>query len=293
MAPPGSFNNELGHPYTVLQADARRPASWCWRWAPAGRATSATCATIAPPRDRRGAQRRAWRTSASSARSRPSPQAKGELVEALPADGVAVLNADDPRVGAMAGADRGAGWCWSARRPTPTCGPRTSTLDERGRASYTLVTAGRARRRSRWRVTGRHQVGNTLAAAAVALAAGHAVRPRWRPALAELRLVSTRRMDVFDRADGVTVIDDSYNANPASMAAALHALAAIGRGRRRIAVLGYMAELGDYETGRAREVGRLAAELGVDRLIVVGEPARADPRRRDGGGAIGEESRCW
>ena len=77
-------------------------------------------------------------------------------------------------------------------------------------------------------------------------------------------------MDVFDRADGVTVIDDSYNANPASTAAALRALAAMGAGRRTVAVLGYLAELGEYERAGHEEVGRLAAELGVDRIVVVG-----------------------
>jgi UDP-N-acetylmuramoyl-tripeptide--D-alanyl-D-alanine ligase len=80
-------------------------------------------------------------------------------------------------------------------------------------------------------------------------------------------------MDVFDRADGVTVIDDSYNANPASMSAALRALAAMGQGRRAVAVLGYMAELGAAERSGHEEVGRLAAELRVDRLYVVGEAA--------------------
>jgi UDP-N-acetylmuramoyl-tripeptide--D-alanyl-D-alanine ligase len=93
------------------------------------------------------------------------------------------------------------------------------------------------------------------------------------PALGDLRLVSTRRMDVFDRVDGVTVIDDSYNANPASTAAALHALAAIGPGRRRIAVLGYLAELGEQERAGHEEVGRLGAELGTDRIVVVGAAA--------------------
>jgi UDP-N-acetylmuramoyl-tripeptide--D-alanyl-D-alanine ligase len=92
-------------------------------------------------------------------------------------------------------------------------------------------------------------------------------------ALGRLRLVSTRRMDVFDRADGVTVIDDSYNANPASVAAALHAQAALGEGRRRVAVLGYLAELGGYERAGHEEVGLLAASLGVDLLVVVGDNA--------------------
>jgi UDP-N-acetylmuramoyl-tripeptide--D-alanyl-D-alanine ligase len=143
-------------------------------------------------------------------------------------------------------------------------------LDERGRAEYTLLADGAATP-VRLSAAGRHQVGNSLLAIAVALRAG--LSPAKAAAgLSGLGPVSERRMDVFDRPDGVTVIDDSYNANPASMAAALRALAAIGRGRRTVAVLGYMAELGDQERAGHEEVGRLAAELGVDRLIAV-EPA--------------------
>src|SRR5690606_26659652 len=93
--------------------------------------------------------------------------------------------------------------------------------------------------------------------------------------LSDLTVVSSRRMDVFDRPDGVTVIDDSYNANPGSMAAALRALVAIGRGRRTWAVLGYMAELGEAETAGHEEVGALAAQLGVDQIVVVGPAAAA------------------
>jgi UDP-N-acetylmuramoyl-tripeptide--D-alanyl-D-alanine ligase len=91
--------------------------------------------------------------------------------------------------------------------------------------------------------------------------------------LSDLGLLSARRMDVFDRADGTTVIDDSYNANPSSTAAALRALAEMGAARRTVAVLGYLAELGDYEREGHEEVGRLAAELGVARLVVVGTEA--------------------
>jgi len=144
-------------------------------------------------------------------------------------------------------------------------------LDERGRPAYTLIMpSGSAP--VRLGVSGRHQVGNTLVAAAVARELGVGVDQiaAW---LGDLRLVSTRRMDVFDRADGVTVIDDSYNANPSSTTAALHAQAAMATGRRRVAVLGYMAELGEYERTGHEEVGRLAAQLGVDLLIVVDELA--------------------
>jgi UDP-N-acetylmuramoyl-tripeptide--D-alanyl-D-alanine ligase len=90
-------------------------------------------------------------------------------------------------------------------------------------------------------------------------------------------------MDVFDRADSVTVIDDSYNANPASTSAALRAQAALGEDRRRVAVLGYMAELGGYERDGHEEVGRLAASLGVDLLVVVGDNAAPI---RDGAAAV-------
>jgi UDP-N-acetylmuramoyl-tripeptide--D-alanyl-D-alanine ligase len=196
--------------------------------------------------------------------------AKGELVEALPADGVAVLNADDTRVRAMA--PRTSGRVVLAGEADDAAVRAVDVvLDERGRPSYTLV-AGGVTAEVRLAVTGRHQVGNSLLAAAVAVELGMPA-PDVATALAGLRPVSTRRMDVFDRADGVTVIDDSYNANPASVTAALHALVAMGAGRRTVAVLGYLAELGAYERAGHEQIGRLAAELGVDRLVVVGEPA--------------------
>jgi UDP-N-acetylmuramoyl-tripeptide--D-alanyl-D-alanine ligase len=123
-------------------------------------------------------------------------------------------------------------------------------------------------------VTGRHQVGNSLAAAAVALELGMPL-DELADALGGLAVVSSRRMDVVDRPDGVTLIDDSYNANPSSMSASLRALAAMGQGRRTTAVLGYMAELGEFETAGHQQVGRLAAELGIDRLVAVGVEAAA------------------
>ena len=79
------------------------------------------------------------------------------------------------------------------------------------------------------------------------------------------------RMEVVDRADGVTVVNDAYNANPESMRAALQALAALGNGGRRTwAVLGRMAELGDASAAAHAEVAATAAELGVDHLVSVG-----------------------
>jgi UDP-N-acetylmuramoyl-tripeptide--D-alanyl-D-alanine ligase len=271
VAPAGSFNNELGHPYTVLQAD-ESTRFLVLEMGARGPGHVRYLGEVAPPRIGMvinvGVAHIGEFGSVEAIAA-----AKGELVEALPpatAGGLAVLNADDPRVRAMA-SRTAARVLLVGEDAEADVRAVDVELDERGRAAYTLVTR-QGSARVRLGVSGAHQVGNTLAAAAVALELGTPLA-EVAAALGELRLVSTRRMDVFDRADGVTVIDDSYNANPASTAAALRALAAIGRGRRTIAVLGYLAELGAFERVGHEEVGRLAAQLGVDRLIVIGETA--------------------
>jgi UDP-N-acetylmuramoyl-tripeptide--D-alanyl-D-alanine ligase len=274
VAPPGTFNNELGLPHTVLQAgpDTRYLVV---EMGARGLGHVRYLCQVAPPRIGVVLNVGVAHLGEFGSVERIA-LAKGELVEALPADGLAVLNADDPRVAAMAGRTR-ARVVTFGEAPQATVRAEQVRLDDRGRPGYRLVvspgaggTGGAAPVRLGLR--GRHQVGNTLAAAAVGYELGLAVADL-AAALGELRLVSTRRMDVFDRPDGVTVIDDSYNANPASTAAALHAQAAMGVGRRRVAVLGYMAELGGYERAGHEEVGRLAAALGVDLLIVVGAAA--------------------
>jgi UDP-N-acetylmuramoyl-tripeptide--D-alanyl-D-alanine ligase len=93
-------------------------------------------------------------------------------------------------------------------------------------------------------------------------------------ALGSAEAVSRRRMEVVERADGITLVDDSYNANPDSTAAALRALRAMSGGRRSWAVLGYMAELGPGEVQEHDRIGRLVVRLGINRLVVVGEQAR-------------------
>jgi UDP-N-acetylmuramoyl-tripeptide--D-alanyl-D-alanine ligase len=268
VAPAGSFNNELGHPYTVLKADADT-RYLVLEMGARGIGHIRYLCEVAPPRI--GVVLNVGVAHIGEFGSvEQIAVAKGELVEALPEDGVAVLNADDPRVAAMAARTR-ARVTLVGEAAQALIRAAEVRLDERGRASYTLVTPeGSAP--VRLGVSGRHQVGNTLAAAAVARELGTGL-DELAAALGELRLVSPRRMDVFDRADDVTVIDDSYNANPASTATALHALTAMAAGGRSIAVLGYLAELGDHERAGHEGVGRLAATLGVDLLIVVGQPA--------------------
>jgi UDP-N-acetylmuramoyl-tripeptide--D-alanyl-D-alanine ligase len=268
VAPAGSFNNELGHPYTVLQA-GEKTRFLVLEMGARGPGHIRYLAGIAPPRI--GVVLNVGVAHIGEFGSVEAiAEAKGELAEAVAPDGLVVLNADDPAVRRMATRAR-ARVTLVGEAPDAAVRAEDVAVDERGRASYTLVVRN-GRARVDLAVPGRHQVANSLAAAAVAREIGMPLADL-APALSELRLVSSRRMDVFDRADGITVIDDSYNANPASAAAALRALAAMGAARRTVAVLGYMAELGDHERAGHEEVGRLAAELGVDRVLVVGDNA--------------------
>jgi UDP-N-acetylmuramoyl-tripeptide--D-alanyl-D-alanine ligase len=269
IAPPGSLNNELGFPYTVLQATAET-RYLVLEMGARGIGHIRYLTDIARPDVgvvlNIGAAHLGEFGSVEG-----TAQAKGELVEALPAAGLAVLNADDPLVAGMA-PRTAARVLLVGEADGADIRATDVTLDGSGRASYTLHADGHTGT-VRLGVTGRHQVANTLAAAGVALSLGlgfdHVVR-----ALGEIGIVSTRRMDVFHRPDGVTVIDDSYNANPSSTAAALRALAAMTGEGRSTAVLGYMAELGEHERAGHEEVGRLAAELGVHRLIAVADEAQ-------------------
>ena len=141
-----------------------------------------------------------------------------------------------------------------------------------GRFSFVLTTP-QGQSEVELRVHGAHQVANALATASV----GHQLGMTAADIAAALDTVETRssrRMDVFTReSDGIVVIDDTYNANPSSMAAALRGLADIGQGRRKIAVLGYMAELGEAERAAHEEVGRLTSEAGAELVIVVAPEA--------------------
>jgi UDP-N-acetylmuramoyl-tripeptide--D-alanyl-D-alanine ligase len=204
-------------------------------------------------------------------------QGKGELVEALPSadrGGVAVLNADDPLVSAMSSRT-------SARVTRFGTGEGADvrfadvTLDELGRPSFELVV-GSERRPVSLGLIGEHHASNAAAVVATALALDVPL-DAVVASLATATATSPARMELVERPDGVTVLNDAYNANPDSMRAALKALAAIGRGRpgaRTIAVLGEMLELGESSRDEHDAVGRLAVRLDIHQLLVVGEGAR-------------------
>jgi UDP-N-acetylmuramoyl-tripeptide--D-alanyl-D-alanine ligase len=197
--------------------------------------------------------------------------AKAELVESLPSEGIAVLNADDPivngfrertkaqavRFGLAAGADVTA---------------EDVALDRLGRAAFTVRAPG-GTDRVELPVVGEHMVSNALAAVAVGTSLGLSVA-ECAAGLKEARL-SPWRMETVEVPGGIRVLNDAYNANPVSMAAALKALRWMAQDGRSIAVLGEMAELGEAAMHEHERVGELVARLGIDHLIVVGNRAAA------------------
>jgi UDP-N-acetylmuramoyl-tripeptide--D-alanyl-D-alanine ligase len=275
VAPPGSFNNELGHPWTVLRAD-EHTKHLVLELSARGVGHIAALCDIAPPRI--GAVLNVGTAHLGEFGSREQiAVAKGELVEALPSaadGGVAVLNADDPLVAAMA-ARTTARVVFVGESPAANVRAVDVVLDDQARAGFRLVTPVGETHVS-LALHGEHQVGNALTAAAVALELGMDL-PDIATALAAARPVSKRRMEVSTRPDGVTVINDAYNANPESMRAALKSLATMARAgdepRRSWAVLGPMGELGDDSVAGHDEIGRLAVRLDINRLVVVGEQA--------------------
>jgi UDP-N-acetylmuramoyl-tripeptide--D-alanyl-D-alanine ligase len=269
VAPPGSFNNELGHPWTVLRAtpdtdflvlemSARHPGN------------IAALAAIAPPSV--AVVLNVGTAHLGEFGSREAIAAtKAELPQAVPPSGVVILNADDSAVAAMADMTA-ARVVRVSRSKQADVWADDIVLDELARPRFTLH-AGDTAVPLTLAVHGEHQVANALCAAAVALECG-ASGEQVAAALAAAGPVSAHRMAVTTRADGVTVINDAYNANPDSMRAGLQALSWIAKPsegtRRSWAVLGEMAELGDDAISEHDRIGRLAVRLDVSRLVVVG-----------------------
>ena len=288
VAPPESFNNELGTPWTVLRAteDTRflvleLSARGVGHIAAAGKWT----------KPRIGAVLNVGRSHLGEFGSQEQiAVAKGELVEALPDDGVAVLNADDPLVAAMRSRTRArvVFFGQSGAAQVRAC---NVVLDETARASFDLVTPAGSTGVTLG-LYGAHMVGNALAAAAIALELG-ADLDSVAKGLSSAVPVSRRRMEVTTRADGVTVVNDSFNASPEAVREALKTLATMGRsgqGRRTWAVLGPMSELGEDSITVHDEIGRLVVRLDISKLVVVGEAARPLHQGASLEGSWGEES---
>jgi UDP-N-acetylmuramoyl-tripeptide--D-alanyl-D-alanine ligase len=267
VSPPGSYNNDIGLPLTVLDADEGTRFLVLEMGARGPGHIARLCAVARP---QVGVVLNVGSAHIGEFGSADGVAlAKGELVEALERDGTAVLNADDPRVLAMAGRT-------TARVVTTGRGAAADVratgvvLDERACARFTLVTGAEAHPVT-LRVVGEHQVANALSAAGAALALG-LTPAQVAGALSAAEPRSRWRMEVTRRPDGVTVVNDAYNANPESMRAALAALTGLP-GRRRIAVLGGMAELGPGSPAEHDRLGRDAAAAGIDLIVAVGADA--------------------
>ncbi|MEO6604834.1 MAG: UDP-N-acetylmuramoyl-tripeptide--D-alanyl-D-alanine ligase [Aeromicrobium sp.] len=278
IAPPGSLNNELGVPLTVLRADDETRFLVIEMGARGVGHIAALCA-IAPPHI--GVVLNVGSAHVGEFGSAELiAQAKGELVEALSADGTAVLNADDPLVSAMATRTAARVLTFGAEGDVAV-GP--VSLDEDGQPHFTL-THGGITVDAHVPQIGEHHAINAGAAATAAIAAGlelPAIVDRLKTATA----ASPMRMEHHVRDDGLVIVNDAYNANPESMAAALRAVAALGGGRS-VAVLGEMLELGDTSHDAHLKLGQLAADLGFVRVIAVGPGAAAIA---EGAGTIGEQ----
>jgi len=269
IAPAGSFNNEFGHPLTVLRADSST-RYLVLELSARGPGHIAYLCGIAPPRY--GAVLNVGRAHAGEFGGLDQvAQAKGELVEALPAGGAAILNADDPRVLAMAARTAARVVTFGVRDRAASVRAADVRLDDLGRPSFTLLTPeGPAP--VTLRLHGAHIVPDALAAAALAGELGLGLADI-ADGLSEAVARSRWRMEVHRRWDGVTVINDAYNANPESVQAALQALSHLARDGRAFAILGHMGELGAISRASHEDVGEFAARADLAGLIAVGEEA--------------------
>ncbi|HXH78052.1 UDP-N-acetylmuramoyl-tripeptide--D-alanyl-D-alanine ligase [Nocardioides sp.] len=269
VATRGNFNNEIGVPLTVLRATPETKHLVVEMGARHVGNIAYLCG-IAPPDI--AAVLNVGTAHIGEFGSREAiAQGKGEIVDALTSEGTAVLNAGDAIVAAMT--TRAAGRVITFGDQGTVRATEIST-DDLGRPSFDL----------QWRGSGAtvhlpelglHQIDNALAAAAMALAAGRDL-DAVADGLTDAQPPSRWRMELHERADGTVIVNDAYNANPESMGAALDVLHGIRTrtGRRTIAVLGEMFELGTGSVAAHQQVGRKAATAQVDVLLTVGKMAR-------------------
>ena len=271
-ANPASFNNEVGLPMTLLSAEPATEVVVAEMGARREGDVALLCEVARPNvvvvTNIGVAHMEIFGSWDAIARAGAEP------VEWLGPDGVAVLNADDPVVRAYGQRTKARVVTFGVDAPADVRALDVA-LDDDGRASFSLE-AGGERERVELAVAGEHMVPNALAAAACGLELG-LTAAECAAALKGARIAAWR-METFTTADGVVVVNDAYNANPESMSAALKTSRWMARRGRLAAVLGYMAELGPITFEEHERLGELVVRIGVDRLITVGEPARAIAR---------------
>jgi UDP-N-acetylmuramoyl-tripeptide--D-alanyl-D-alanine ligase len=203
-------------------------------------------------------------------------RAKAELVEALPSDGLAILNGDDEYVRRMSELTRARSVYFGIGHPDLDYRAKVLAMDENGSRFQVTVRGAKGGEQRNFIValpiSGNHNIYNALAAIAVGLELGVS------EALIQQGLgnpiISEKRQKMLAIKNGYSIIDDTYNASPASMKAALDVLALNQNGGRKIAVLGDMLELGPQSADIHREIGKYAADIGVQELFCYGALAR-------------------
>jgi len=266
-ASPRSFNTEIGVPMTLLSSGDEDDVVVC-EMGSRGRGHITLLTEAARPDV--GVVTNVGLAHMEMFGSRQAiADAKAELVESLPEAGIAVLNGDDPVVRGFHDRTRARVIRFGIATEADVRG-EDLVLDRDGRASFTLVTASGIER-VELPVPGEHMALNALAAAACGIGLG-LTAGECAAGLKEARL-SPWRMEVLETPAGVRLVNDAYNANPASMAAALRTVRMMAGDGRCVAVLGEMAELGSIGPEEHARVGELVARLGIDRLITVGDAA--------------------
>jgi len=198
---------------------------------------------------------------------------KAELVEELSSNDFAILNADDPRVINMASLTKAKIKTFAVGSPADY--RATEIKPTISGTSFTLTRSDATSEVVNLQILGEHHVYNALATLAVADVLGLDSAKSIR-ALEDMKLAERWRMELHNRPDGLTIINDAYNASPDSTKAALITLADLGRqtGRPTVAVIGEMAELGEFSAQEHDSIGRLIVRLNIDQLVVVGSGAK-------------------
>ncbi|WP_294181432.1 UDP-N-acetylmuramoyl-tripeptide--D-alanyl-D-alanine ligase [uncultured Schumannella sp.] len=269
VAPEGSFNNHVGAPISMLRVDESTEYLVVEMGA-SGVGEIARLISIVTP-DVGIVLKVGLAHAGEFGGIEQTEKAKSEMVRDLPSSAVAVLNADDSRVDKMAELTRAriVRFGHGAEADLRALDVETSITGTR----FTVEVDG-ARHAVQLRILGEHHVSNALAALCVAREFGIPIE-RAIAALGSVPRAERWRMELLDPGTGITVINDAYNASPDSMAAALRTLAQIVTPEQRsVAVLGEMAELGEFALEEHDRIGRLIVRLNIHKLVVVGQAAR-------------------
>jgi len=288
VAPRASFNNEIGLPLTVLEAD-ESTRYLVLEMGASGAGHIAYLTDIAPL-DAAAVLMIGHAHMGGFGSIEGVAAAKAEIIAGLLPEGTAILNADDARCAAMAELAPARVLTFSAQGEPADLQAENVVLDEAACAAFDLHLPGLdAPRRVQLAVAGAHNVANALAAAGLALAAG--LEPELiAERLGSVSIESPHRMDVSELSGDLLLIDDSYNANIDSMTAALAALPALAGSRRRVVVVSEMLELGESSAADHARTGELAAQAGAAMLIGIGSTQEAlDAARARGVEVVGFE----